>query len=184
MIELAAVCGLDLLPDRKPDPLGASTYGLGDVIRHAIEQGPKHRARHRRQRVNRWRRRNGAGSRRTAVRRCWCQPPRGGGALTSLQSVDLSGLRQFVENTRIVVASDVANPLLGPRGAAAVCGPQKGASPKDVRQLEEALIRWAQAVSEAVGRHYADEPRAGAAAGGTGFAALALLNGELRRGSS
>jgi glycerate kinase len=84
-----------------------------------------------------------------------------------------------VENTRIVVASDVDNTRLGPRGAAAVFGPQKGASPKDVRQLEEALTRWAHAVSEAVGRHYADEPGAGTA-GGTGFAALALLNGELR----
>jgi glycerate kinase len=79
------------------------------------------------------------------------------------------------------VASDVTSPLLGPAGAAAVFGPQKGADPRQVAQLDAALARWAAVVAAATGRDHA--PAAGAgAAGGTGFAALALLGGEMRSG--
>ena len=81
----------------------------------------------------------------------------------------------------VVVASDVDNPLLGPQGAAAVFGPQKGATPEQVDRLEEGLARWAEIVAEATGSDLADRPGAGAA-GGTGFAALALLGADLRPG--
>jgi glycerate kinase len=86
-----------------------------------------------------------------------------------------------VGDVRIVVASDVDNPLLGPRGAAAVFGPQKGASPADVVELERALAVWAERVAEATGTDFASRAGAGAA-GGTGYAALALLDAELRPG--
>ncbi len=105
----------------------------------------------------------------------------GGGALQNLASLELTGLWQVVGDVRIVVASDVDNPLLGPRGAAAVFGPQKGASPTDVSQLERALTVWAKRVAEATGTDLASRAGAGAA-GGTGFAAMALLNAELRPG--
>ena len=107
--------------------------------------------------------------------------PLGGGALQNLASLELTGLRQKLGDVRIVVASDVDNPLLGPRGAAAVFGPQKGASPADVSQLERALAVWAKRVAEATGTDLASRAGAGAA-GGTGFAAMALLNAELRPG--
>ena len=68
-------------------------------------------------------------------------------------------------DVRIVVASDVDNPLLGPRGAAAVFGPQKGASPTDVSQLERALAVWAERVAEATGTDLASRAGAGAAGG-------------------
>jgi len=107
--------------------------------------------------------------------------PRGGAALEDLASLDLTGLRQTVGDVRILVASDVDTPLFGPRGAAAVFGPQKGASPTDVARLERALAVWAERVAEATGTDLANRAGAGAA-GGTGFAALALLNAELRPG--
>jgi glycerate 2-kinase len=98
--------------------------------------------------------------------------PPGGSSLARLDRVDLTGLDERLAGTRVVLATDVDNPLLGPRGAAAVYGPQKGASPGDVAVLEAALARWAGALGQAVGERAAgcaDRPGAGAA-GGIGFA--------------
>ena len=182
VIELAAVCGLDRLPDGRPDPLGASTYGLGEVLRHAIEHGARDIVLGVGGSASTD---GGAGMAQALGARLLdasgAELPRGGRALTSLHSLDVAGLRQTIGGARIVVASDVDNPLLGQRGAAAVFGPQKGASPDDVRRLDEGLARWARLVTDAVGRDYTDQPGAGAA-GGTGFAALALFNAELRPG--
>jgi glycerate 2-kinase len=92
--------------------------------------------------------------------------------------------RRFGEtlgNTSVIVASDVNNPLLGPNGAAAVFGPQKGAEPSHVAALEQGLRHWSALVSEAMGHNDAERPGAGAA-GGVGFAALALLNATIRPG--
>ncbi len=80
-----------------------------------------------------------------------------------------------------MVACDVDNPLTGPHGAAAVYGPQKGASPDDIARLDGALDRWADAVAVATGTDFRDAPGAGAA-GGVGFAAIALLGARLRPG--
>ena len=80
-----------------------------------------------------------------------------------------------------MVASDVDNPLLGADGAAAVFGPQKGADTHQVEALERGVRRWSELVSRATGRNDADRPGAGAA-GGAGFAALALLNAKIRPG--
>jgi glycerate kinase len=106
---------------------------------------------------------------------------RGGAALAAVESLDLAGLHPAPAKAEVVVASDVDNPLLGPRGAAAVYGPQKGASPADVAELDAALSQWAQAVRSVTGDDVADRPGAGAA-GGVGFAALAVLAATLRPG--
>ncbi len=105
----------------------------------------------------------------------------GGAALSGVASLELSGLHPALREAEVVVASDVDNPLLGPRGAAAVYGPQKGASPADVAELDAALARWARAVHVATGVDATDRPGAGAA-GGVGFAALAVLGATLRPG--
>ena len=105
----------------------------------------------------------------------------GGGDLVQLDSVDLSGLDPRLAATRFVLASDVDNPLLGPHGAAAVFGPQKGASTSQVVELERGLRRWSDSVAGRVGRDFSTEPGAGAA-GGVGFAAMALLHAESRPG--
>jgi glycerate kinase len=105
----------------------------------------------------------------------------GGAALGRLAGVDLSGLTPALAQARIVVACDVDNPLTGPTGAAAVYGPQKGATPDDVRVLDAALTRWADAVAAASATDARHAPGAGAA-GGVGFAALAMLGATLRPG--
>ena len=182
VVELAGVCGLDLLPGRRPDPLGSSTYGLGQVLAHAIEHGATDIVLGIGGSASTD---GGAGMVQALGARLLDDQgrdlPRGGAALRDLAGLDLAGLTRTLGAARVVVASDVDNPLLGPRGAAAVFGPQKGAGPDDVALLDQALAVWAERVSSATGTHLADRAGAGAA-GGTGFAALALLNAELRPG--
>ena len=81
----------------------------------------------------------------------------------------------------MIVASDVDNPLLGPNGAAAIYGPQKGADPDDVALLDAALAHWADVLDAATGTALRDRPGAGAA-GGVGYGALAALGAELKPG--
>jgi glycerate kinase len=107
---------------------------------------------------------------------------RGGAALADLAAIDASGLDLRLADVRILVASDVDNPLLGPSGAAAVFGPQKGAAENDIAVLEAALARWAAMTRSATGRDVAGQPGAGAA-GGMGFAALAYLDARLVPGA-
>ncbi|HEY1515519.1 MAG TPA: glycerate kinase [Solirubrobacteraceae bacterium] len=107
--------------------------------------------------------------------------PGGAGAATAA-SLDLTGLHPGLAAARIEVASDVDNPLTGPEGAAAVYGPQKGADPDQVRQLDAALAHWADVVAAATGHDHRADPGAGAA-GGVGFATVAILGGELRPGA-
>jgi glycerate kinase len=110
--------------------------------------------------------------------------PGGGAALVRLAAADLSGLDPRLSAARVVLASDVDNPLLGERGAAAVYGPQKGASPGDVALLESGLAQLARVLSQSLGPAAAravEAPGAGAA-GGIGFAALAALGAARRPG--
>jgi glycerate kinase len=106
----------------------------------------------------------------------------GGAALERLHHVDAARLDARLSSVELVLACDVDNPLLGPNGAAAVYGPQKGASGADVARLERGLQRWARITRRATGRSVAAVPGAGAA-GGTAFAALAYLGAELRSGA-
>ena len=182
VVELADVVGLSRLPEGRPDPLRASTFGLGVVVRDAIDRGATEIVI------------GLGGSASTDGGAGMAQAlgallsdgsghelPTGGAALAQLLHVNLQALQERVDGVRFVVACDVDNPLLGASGAAAVFGPQKGADTTQVDQLDEALTRWAQAVAEATGVDLADQPGAGAA-GGTGYAALALLGAELRPG--
>jgi len=116
----------------------------------------------------------------------------GGAALLTAASLDLTALRHRLQGVKVVVACDVDNPLTGPTGAAATYGPQKGADTAQVKQLDAALNHWADLVARetqrtasgipgGAGRGFRDAPGAGAA-GGVGFAALALLGAELRAG--
>ncbi|QMU80166.1 glycerate kinase [Streptacidiphilus sp. PB12-B1b] len=105
----------------------------------------------------------------------------GGAALAGLGSLDLGELPRALAGVELVIAGDVDNPLLGERGAAAVYGPQKGATPADVAELDAALGHWADAVAALTGSDLRDAPGAGAA-GGLGFAAVALLGARMRPG--
>lgn len=110
--------------------------------------------------------------------------PGGGAALARLAAVDVSGLHPRIEGTEFVLAADVDNPLIGARGAAAVFGPQKGASDRDVPELDAALGVFRDRLAEAIGPSAlgaAEAPGAGAA-GGVGYAALAVLGATRRPG--
>src|SRR5438270_435001 len=97
----------------------------------------------------------------------------GGAELARLDRVDAAGLDPRLAEVELLVASDVDNPLVGPRGAAAVFGPQKGATPADVALLDAALRRWADVLARDLGVQVADLPGAGGA-GGTAAGAVAL----------
>ena len=182
VVELADVVGLAKLPGGRFAPLGASTYGLGVVMRHAIDRGARELV-------------LGVGGSASTdggagmvqalgahlLDSSGSEVGRGGGALADLVSLDLAGLEEVVGSTHILVASDVDNPLLGPRGATQIFGPQKGADESELRSLESALTTWAAVVTEACGYDYSRAAGAGAA-GGTAFAAIALLGAELRSG--
>jgi len=110
--------------------------------------------------------------------------PDGGAALAQLATVDLSGLHPRVPEAQFVLAADVDNPLTGERGATAVFGPQKGASQQDVSELDAALVTFRDVLAETLGdsaRDAAQAPGAGAA-GGVGYAALAVLHATRRPG--
>ena len=106
----------------------------------------------------------------------------GGRALLDLERIDLRPLVELVgDRVRFVAACDVDNPLCGPRGASAVYGPQKGATPEDVRLLDRALGHLAAVVRRDLAIDLKDEPGAGAA-GGLGFGLMAFLGAHVRPG--
>ena len=182
VVELAAVVGLSMLPGGRLEPLRSSTYGLGLVVADAIRRGATTIVLGLGGSASSD---GGAGMAQALGARLLGangdELPPEGGALADLAHLDLAPLRAALDGVRIIVASDVDNPLLGLHGAAAVFGPQKGAAPQQVEALERGLRHWSQLVSNATGHD--DAQRAGAgAAGGTGFAALALLNAEIKPG--
>ncbi|MGW2541364.1 glycerate kinase [Kitasatospora sp. NPDC001574] len=182
VVELAQASGLARLPGGRTAPLAAGSYGVGQLIGRAVGLGAKRIVL------------GLGGSASTDGGAGMVQAlgvslldgdgvelPPGGAALRRLERIDPGRLAGTLAGVEIVVACDVDNPLLGPRGAAAVYGPQKGASGEDLLVLEEALTRFADVVGATVGREVCDAPGAGAA-GGVGFAALALLGATMRPG--
>ncbi|GAB3759089.1 glycerate kinase [Microlunatus parietis] len=190
VIELAAASGLDQLPrgaDGRPEfsPLRASSAGTGALIRAALDAGCTELVLG----VGGSANTDGGAGLLTELGARLLDPagrpvPGGGGGLADLARVDLSGLDPRIANTRIVLAADVGNPLLGPSGAAAVFGPQKGATAADIEVLDRALAGYARLVAAALGADpevLVSAPGAGAA-GGVGFAALAVLGARMRPG--
>jgi len=182
VVELAGVCGLARLPGGRPAPLTASSFGAGEVLRAALEAGAR--------RIvlgvgGSASTDGGAGLLQALGARVLDtrgEPVRPGGAgLRDVATLDLAGLHPVGHAADIILAADVDNPLTGPDGAADVYGPQKGASPAEVGALAAGLRRWAAVVAAAVGGDWSQAPGAGAA-GGVGFAALAVLGATRRPG--
>jgi glycerate 2-kinase len=181
VIESAQASGLDRLPGGAPAPLTASSYGVGELILAAARMGAKRIVLG----LGGVASTDGGAGLVTALGarlldESGAQLPPGGAALARLGRIDLSRL-QDLSGTEVIVATDVDNPLLGEFGAAAVYSPQKGASPEDVRFLEDGLARWADLTEQALGLVRRYDPGAGAA-GGLGFAALAYLHATMRPG--
>ncbi|MEV5342064.1 glycerate kinase [Streptomyces sp. NPDC052676] len=186
VVEMAEASGLQRLPEGVFAPLTASTYGSGELLRAALDAGARTIV-------------FGVGGSATTdggagmlaalgarfLDADGAPVPPGGGGLAALASADLSGLDPRLAEIELVLASDVDNPLTGPKGAPAVYGPQKGASPDDVAALDAALAHYAKVLSETPGvgakaAEYAESPGAGAA-GGIGYGAL-LLGARFRPG--
>jgi glycerate 2-kinase len=182
-VEMAEICGLARLPDAVPAPATATTRGVGEVIAAALDAGCREIL-------------LGVGGSASTdggaglvsalgarvLDAGGLQLDDGGLALADAASLDLSALHPAVGDAQVTVACDVDNPLTGPSGAAAVYGPQKGADPELVGQLDRGLSRWADVVAAATGSDHRDRPGAGAA-GGLAFGAVALLGAELRTGA-
>ncbi|HNV34934.1 MAG TPA: glycerate kinase [Bacillota bacterium] len=184
VIEMAAASGLPLLRMGERSPRTASTRGTGDLINAALNEGCT--------RIimgigGSATNDGGRGMAEALGARFLDKEGKplsspGGGALADLDRIDISGLDSRVARTEFVVACDVDNPLTGPRGASAVYGPQKGATPADVEFLDAALANYARAVKEQLGLDVNDMPGAGAA-GGLGAGLVAFCNAKLRRGA-
>jgi glycerate 2-kinase len=162
VVELAEASGLSRLAQGERDPLGASTYGTGMVLMQAIHDPAVYSAT------------LGIGGSATT--------DGGAGILEALGATMGGGLVDFaggldprLAEIDLRIACDVTNPLLGPTGAAATYGPQKGASPEQVNELEARLQRYADAMLEATGRDERETPGAGAA-GGTAFGLLSIAD--------
>ena len=164
VIETAQICGLGNTPPSGLDPLGASSYGVGQAIKAAIKKG--------------------ATTIYVGLGGVACNDggagmlqacgalltnkkgqalPVGAKALLQLEKIDLTALHQHLKGIKIIGIADVTNPLLGPLGSARVFGPQKGANAAQVRLLERALSRWAQVLEKTTGKPVATLPSAGAA---------------------
>jgi glycerate kinase len=184
VVEMAEASGLQRLPDGVFAPLTASTYGSGELLRAALDAGARTIVFG----VGGSATTDGGAGMLSALGARFLDAegelvPPGGGGLAELATADLSGLDPRLGEVELVLASDVDNPLTGPKGAPAVYGPQKGASPDDVEALDTALAHFAKVLEGAVGPKaagYAASPGAGAA-GGIGYGAL-LLGARFRPG--
>jgi glycerate kinase len=182
VIEMARASGLALLPPRKRNPRVATTRGTGELIKEALEKGFT------RILVGLGGSATNDGGAGMAVVLGFKlldakgHPlPAGGAALAKLSRIDPAGRHPKLAQATVVGVTDVTNPLCGPTGASAVYGPQKGASPEVVAELDAALRSFAQVVQRDLGQAVLDRPRAGAA-GGLGAGLLAFTGAELRSG--
>ncbi|MYN19061.1 glycerate kinase [Rugamonas sp. FT107W] len=183
VIEMAAASGLELVPAARRDPLRTSSHGTGELIRDALDAGARRFV-------------LGVGGSATndggagmvqalggrLLDEAGNELPPGGGALDRLRHIDLSGLDARIKDSVFDIACDVSNPLVGPQGASHIFGPQKGATPAMVEQLDANLRHYADVIAHELGHQVADVPGAGAG-GGIGAAMLVFLGGRLRPGS-
>jgi len=182
VVEMADVSGLDRLPGGQLQPMTATSRGTGELVAAALDAGVE-------QIVlgigGSACTDGGAGLLQALGVRLLDAEGRdlgpGGQALAGVATVDLTGLHPRLPDVDVVVACDVDNPLTGPTGAAATYGPQKGADTEQVRLLDQGLARFADVVATATSRDLRDVPGAGAA-GGVGFAAVAVLGARLEPG--
>ena len=182
VIEMAVASGLSLVPPAKRNPLLATTYGTGGLIYSALEKGCRKFI-------------IGIGGSATndggagmaqalgvnlldakGASIAW-----GGAALAELEHVDITMIDQRLAGCDVLLACDVTNPLCGPQGASAVYGPQKGATPEMVTQLDAALAHYADVIKRDLGIDISSLPGAGAA-GGLGAGLIAFLGAKVLPG--
>ncbi|PQZ93254.1 MULTISPECIES: glycerate kinase [Pseudomonas] len=182
IIEMAEASGLQLVPPGQRDACTTTTFGTGELIRAALDLGAR--------RIilaigGSATNDGGAGAMQALgvhLLDAAQQPlPPGGLGLAQLAHINLEHLDPRLAQVRFEIAADVNNPLCGPHGASAIFGPQKGANPGQVQQLDAALGHFADHCAKVLPHDVRDEPGSGAA-GGLGFAAKAFLGAQFRAG--
>lgn len=182
IIEMAAASGLHLVSAEKRNPLLTTSFGTGELIKAVLDQGVEHII-------------VGIGGSATndgglgmaqalGIKMLNAQGNElgyGGGELAQLARIDMSGIDPRLAKVKLEVACDVDNPLCGLKGASHIFGPQKGATPAIVEQLDTNLAHYAEIINVQLGQDVKDIPGAGAA-GGLGAALLGLFNASLRPG--
>ena len=182
IVEMAAASGLTLVPENKRDPLITTTYGTGQLIKAALNQGCRKMI-------------IGIGGSATndggagmvqalgtkLLDKDGEEIGFGGGELKKIVKIDISCMDKRLSDIKVLVASDVNNPLCGPQGASRIYGPQKGATPEIIEELDESLAYFAELIKRDLHKDIKDIPGAGAA-GGLGASLIAFLNAELRPG--
>lgn len=182
VIEMAAASGLHLVPAEMRNPLLTTTRGTGELIAAALDHGVKHIIIG----IGGSATNDGGAGMAKALGALLLdgngvEIGDGGGALQDLASIDISRLDPRIADLTMEVACDVDNPLTGAKGAAAIFGPQKGATPEMVNQLDRNLAHYAAIIERDLGKQIREVPGAGAA-GGLGGGLLAFLPSELKRG--
>ena len=181
VIEMAQAAGLPLV-EGKPDPLRASTYGVGQMIDDAVKRGAKEIV-------------IGLGGSATNDGGCGCAAALGvifkdkegkefipvGGSLDRIEEIDISEAERKLSGIKISAMCDIDNPLYGKEGAAYVFGPQKGADEKTVELLDKNLVALSESIKRCLGKDVSGIPGSGAA-GGMGAGVVAFLNAELKPG--
>lgn len=181
-VEMASASGLELVPRTRRDVLVATSRGTGELLHAALDAGAERLV----LAIGGSATNDGGAGLLQALgvrlldRQDQALGP-GGAALAMLASLDVTALHPRLAEVEVIIAADVDNPLCGPQGASQIFGPQKGASPEQVRQLDAALAHFATVAAATLGRDVREQPGAGAA-GGVGFAALAFLQATFRPG--
>ena len=182
VIEMAEASGLTLVPEGRRNPLMTTTYGTGQLIKAALDQGCRKMiigiggsATND----------GGAGMLQALGVKLLNQEGKevgfGGGELKKIVKIDIGCMNSRLSDIKVLVASDVNNPLCGPQGASRIYGPQKGATPEMIKKLDESLSYFAELIKRDLNKDVKDIPGAGAA-GGLGASLMAFLDAELRPG--
>jgi glycerate kinase len=182
VIEMAEASGLTLVSENKRNPLITTTYGTGQLIKAALDQGCRKMI-------------IGIGGSATndagagmvqalgakLLDKNGERIGFGGGELKKIFRIDTKYLDNRLSETKVLIASDVSNPLCGPKGASRIYGPQKGATPEVIEELDESLAHFAEVIKKDLNKDVKDIPGSGAA-GGLGAGLIAFLNAELKPG--
>lgn len=182
VIEMAEAAGLPLVPAEKRNPMNTTTYGVGEMILHALDEGCRSFI-------------IGIGGSATndggtgMLRALGCRFRKADGTdiapgaqeLAGLVAIETEALDPRLKESRFSIACDVTNPLCGANGASAIFAPQKGATPSMIPELDAVLAHFADVTASTLGRDLRNQPGSGAA-GGLGFAFASYLNGTLRPG--
>lgn len=182
LIEVAQACGLTLIPEEDRNPEKTSSFGVGQLILHALEKGC------RKFKIFL----GGSGTNDAGVGMLKALGFRffdssgleigeGGKETGRIAVINRAFVNPLLNECEFIIACDVENPLYGPEGASIVFGPQKGAGPKMQIRLDKALESFANVAAEYLGEDYSRLPGSGAA-GGLGFAFIAFLNASIVRG--